>query len=211
MEAIMLRTAVAVAAACIAVSTTIPSAQVERRVAPAKPKIVRLEPTPQRPPQPPRIATLSIARKSGFAKDAGVTVPPGGLQTETVLSPRFPYKGQVAYLVFKYGWLDTGADTFDFRGNGSLDLFLHVPKPSLVLAVVSAEMKGAGKFGYANYGPGEMGEAPSWIDIGANGEEHVPMVLDCPAAGWYRIALSVQISGTTTFKLRQIELSYLNP
>lgn len=208
----MLRTAVPLAVVCIAVSTTIPSAQVERRAVPAKPKIVRLKPTPQRPPDPPRIATLSIARKNGFAKDAGVTVPPGGLQTEAVLSPRFPYKGQVAYLVVKNGWLDTGADTYDFRlSNGSLDLFLHVPKPSLVLAVVSADMRGSGKFGYANYGPGEFGEAPSWIDIGANGEEHVPMVLDCPATGWYRIALSVQLPVTTTFKLRQIELSYFNP
>jgi hypothetical protein len=94
---------------------------------------------------------------------------------------------------------------------GTLDLKLNIPKPSKVLAIATVELNGSGKFGYADYGPGEMGQASSWIDVIGNGEEHVPMILDCGVAGWYRILLSAGAGTATVFKFLQIDVSYINP
>lgn len=182
----------------------------QRETPGARPRTVKLQPMAQAAvAEAVNVVGLAPARKLELIKGLGMTAPPQGLQSEVVLSPRFPYKGQVAYLSFHNSYLDTGANTFDMR-TGTCDLFLHITKkPATVLMVVTGAMTGSGKFGMADLGPGEMGQAPSWTDIGANGDEHVPLIVEASVAGWYRIAMSVQLNGNATFKLRQVDVSYL--
>lgn len=162
-----------------------------------------------KPPAEKAMPQMSVVQKMELVKKLGLRVPPGGLQSAAIFSTRNHYKGQIGYLRFFSGIVDPGVNRYELRG-GNLELILNSRAKKDVLAIVTLEVYGGGgKFGYANLGPGEMGDAATYIDVVGNGMKRVPILLECKSPGVYRIRFSVNIGQTVKMYFHQIELSLL--